>query len=275
LYRLLSPIKTIDILLYLLTVLVFTSPAHGIQITVATGVNDDPPYVYGDSQIATLYPGITIEILQLIEKKYDIQFVIRKLPWTRVMAMVKDNSLDGGFHFSYKSPRKSFIAYPIPSGKSEPDPKYSISNRSYSLYRLKGQPIHWNGQQFISNTTLPLNIAAIRGSSITQDIIELGHRLTAVSNDQQLPGLLLARRVDIFVALENMLDPKIKILAPKDRVLIEKTFPPVVNKPYYIAFSKRFYGKHKEIAWYIWKTIQHIKENGELDDIYTRYSNRK
>lgn len=274
-YRLLSPIKTIDILLYLLTVLVFTSPAHCIQITVATGVNDDPPYVYGDSQIATLYPGITIEILKLIEAKYDIQFIVKKLPWKRVVAKVKDNSLDGGFHFSYKPLRKSFVAYPILTGKAVPDPKYSISNRSYSLYRFKGQTIYWNGQQFISNPPHKLNIAAIRGGSITQDIQELGHHLTAVSNDQQLLDLLLARRVDVFVALENMLDPKIRTLAPKSRLLIEKTHPPVVNKPYYIAFSKRFYKEHKEIAWNIWNTIQHIKQSGKLDDIYTRYSNRK
>jgi len=257
------------------TTVLFTCQAFAIQVTVATGVNDDPPYVYGDTKISDTFPGVTIEILKLIEAKFDIQFIIRKLPWTRVVAMVKDNSLDGGFHFSYKPPRKSFIVYPIPPGKKVPDPKYSISSRSYSLYRLRGQAIHWNGQQFINNTARPLNIAAVRGGSITQDIVELGHQLTAVSNDQQLPNLLLARRVDIFVALENMLDPKIKTLAPKDRVLIEKTVPPVVNKPYYIAFSKRFYGKHKEIAWNIWKTIQHIKENGALDDIYTRYSNRK
>jgi len=99
------------------TTVLFTCQAFAIQVTVATGVNDDPPYVYGGTKISDTFPGATIEILKLIEAKFDIQFIIRKLPWTRVVAMVKDNSLDGGFHFSYKPPRKSFIVYPIPRAK--------------------------------------------------------------------------------------------------------------------------------------------------------------
>ena len=259
---------------FLISIL-FSPHASAIQVTVATGVNDDPPFVNGDTQIADTFPGITIEILRVIEAKYDIQFIIKKVPWKRVVAKVRDNTLDGGFHFSYKPKRKSFIAYPILNGKDMPDPKYSISNRSYVLYRLKGQSTHWNGQKIISNKPDTLNIAAIRGGSITQDIKALGHHLNEVSNDQQLLDLLIAGRVDIFVALENMLDPKIQTLTPKVRLLIEKTLPPVVNKPYYIAFSKRFYREHREVAWKIWNTIHHIKENGQLNRIYSRYSNRK
>ncbi len=258
----------------LLAVLLLAVNSRAIEIKVATGVNGDPPYVYGDTEISTSYPGVTIDILRLIETKYDIKFIITKLPWKRVVAKVKDNQLDGGFHFSFKQKRKSFVAYPIKVGQTEPAPKYSISNRSYTLYRLQGQSIHWSGQKIIWPEARNLTVAAIRGGSIIEDLKAAGHEVLEVSNDLQLINLLLSQRVHSFVALENMIDPKIQNLPSTQRVLIEKSLPAIVNKPYYIAFSKKFYQEHKGLAWKIWQTIEEIKTNGELQKIYSRYSNK-
>ena len=116
---------------------------------VATGVNHDPPYVYGDEEISAEFPGVTIDVLRLIEAKSDIKFIVKKRPWKRVVVEIKRNKLDGGFHFSFKEERRSFVAYPIPEGEILPDPKYSISNRSYVIYRLKGRSVHWNGKQIV------------------------------------------------------------------------------------------------------------------------------
>ncbi|MEH6345974.1 MAG: transporter substrate-binding domain-containing protein [Bermanella sp.] len=118
----------------------------------------------------------------------------------------------------------------------------------------------------------PLKIAVIRGSSITQDIISMGHNLSELNNDVQLMKLLLTKRVHAFVALENMLDPKIAKLAFNDRKEIEKTALPMVRKDYYIGFSKKFYEKNETTAWLIWLTIKHIKENGEMTEIFAKYS---
>lgn len=220
------------------------------------------------------YPGITIEVLRLIEAKTDIKFIIQKRPWKRVVKEVRENHLDGGFHFSFKEERKSFVAYPIPEGKTVPDIKYSISNRSYLLYRLKGQAIHWDGKQVVMDTKGEISIGAIRGGSITDDIKQLGYKLHEVRTDQQLVMILLAKRVNAIIGLENMIDAKIKTLDLNGREQFEKTLPAMVSKPYYIAFSKKFYLRNSEKAWSVWKNIDHIKQHGELQKLYEKYSNK-
>jgi len=258
--------------LYVFLLFNFSFFAHSIEITVATGINDDPPYVYGDKKIIEDYPGVTIEILQLIEKKTNITFIIKKLPWKRVVYEVKINKLDGGFHFSFKEDRKSFVAYPITKGKKSANPKYSISNRSYVLYKLKEEKLQWDGKQIIMSPKT--SIGVIRGSSIIDTIITLGYKPFEVNTDLQLIKGLIKQRYSAFIALENMLDPKIKSLQLIKKISIEKLSPAVVSKPYYISFSKKFYQDHSKIAWEIWNTIELIKKSGELDKIFMKYSNK-
>ncbi|NRB41432.1 MAG: transporter substrate-binding domain-containing protein [Pseudomonadales bacterium] len=245
-----------------------------MDVVVATGENQDPPFVYGDKQLIDDYPGVTIDILRFIESKSDMAFIIEKYPWRRVVHFVKNNQIDGGFHFSYKEKRKSFVAYPIRDGEALPDVKYSISNRSYSLYRLKGQDIHWDGKKIVGDSKNALIIGAIRGGSITEDLKKKGYTLNEVSTDQQLIQLLLSKRIHAFVALDNMLDAKIELLEGSNKTQIEKTFPAVVNKPYYIAFSKKFYRDNPDKAWKVWEMISELKESGGLKEIYSKYVGR-
>ncbi len=259
---------------YFMIFALFASYVEATEVVVATGINTDPPYVYGDEEISNEFPGVTIDVLRLIEAKTGIKFIIQKRPWKRVVHEVRNNNLDGGFHFSFKEERRSFVAFPIPNGELLPDPKYSISNRSYVIYRLKGQSIHWDGKQIVLNSKDENIIGAIRGGSITGDIKKLGHELREVRSDEQLVKLLLAKRIDAFIGLENMIDAKIKTLEPKERMLIEKSLSVVVNKPYYLAFSKKFYRETPQMAWEIWRQIEHIKKSGELQKIFSRYIDR-
>lgn len=257
----------------LAAVLLLALPVSALELTIATGVNDDPPYVYGDEKISANYPGVTIDILKLIEQKTDVRFKILKQPWARVVESVKANRLDGGFHFSYKDERKSFVAYPIKKGETLPDPKYSISHRSYSLYKLKGAPIRWTGERIVKDSKEPIHIGVIRGGSIAANMRKRGHPLLEVDRDAQLVKLLLAKRIDGLVGLENMIDAELRSLESKQRKVIEKTSPAIVSKPYYIAFSKKFYRENPELAWEIWEVIDRIRNNGELAGIYSRYNN--
>jgi len=244
------------------------------EVRLATGINTDPPFVYGDFDISSEYPGITIEILKLVEKKTEIKFIIDKRPWARVVKDVKSNELDGGFHFSFKEERRSFVSYPIEKGKEIPDIDYSISNRSYVLYKLKDDTIRWNGESIVHDLNRPVEVTAIRGGSITGDLKKQGYNLLEANADGQMLKLLLLSRVDAIVGLENMIDAKIETLTPDQQKLIAKTSPEIVNKPYYVAFSKKFYQNHPQTAWTIWETIKLIKSSGELSEIVKRYSDR-
>ena len=128
-------------LISLASIFLFSSYAKAIEVKLATGINHDPPYVYGNTTFSEEHPGVTIDILRLIEKKSKITFKLRKVPWKRVVFEVRNNRFDGGFHFSFKEKRLSFVAYPIPKGMKYPDPRYSISARSYIIYKLLGSPL--------------------------------------------------------------------------------------------------------------------------------------
>lgn len=257
-----------------LIVLLLMSSLGAKEVTLAAGVNENPPYVYGRNHVLTEFPGVTIDILRLIESKEDVKFIIKRHPWKRVVNEVKKNEIDGGFHFSFKESRRPFVAYPILEGSLLPDPKYSIASRSFVIYRLKGKSVCWNGEKIVLDSQEANVIAAIRGGSIIDEIKNKDYKLLEVNADNQLIQMLLAKRIDAFVALENMIDPKIKVLGLKDRLLIEKSLPVVVNKPYYIAFSKKFYRENPKLVWRIWTIIDEIKRNGELDKIFAKYIDR-
>ena len=243
-------------------------------VSLATGINTDPPFVYGDHEISSKYPGITIDILKLIEKRTDILFTIDKLPWVRVVRDVRENVLDGGFHFSFKEKRRSFVSYPILKDNATPDPIYSISDRSYVLYRRVGEAVKWDGQKVILHLNGNATLGAIRGGSIIETLKKGDHDLIEANTDDQLIKLLLFKRVDAIVGLENMLDAKIATLKADSQSKIEKTSLPVVTKPYYIAFSKDFYKTKPDLAWKVWNEIKALKESGEMNDLFKRYVGR-
>lgn len=251
--------------------LLFTSNSEGVVVTLATGINNDAPYVYGDRAIPEKRAGITIDVLKFIEKKLDVNFVIKKRPWKRVVEEVRNNKLDGGFHFSFKEKRKSFVAFPIPKGALLPEVKYSISNRSYFLYKLKLRPVYWDGGSIVMRPNQGMTIGAIRGGSIVEKLKKLGYEVFEVSTDNQLLQLLLQGRVQAIAAIKNMIDTKISALSKLDRDKIVKLDPAIVNKPYYIGFSKKFITSNFELAWKIWNLIDQMKKSGEMRIIINKY----
>lgn len=249
-----------------------------IEVVIATGVNTDPPYVYGNEIIEDReFPGITIEVLKMIEEKTDIHFIIKKMPWSRVVYSVKKNELDGGFHFSYKPERSSFVAYPIHKDDDLPDPRYSLHDRSYFLYSLNDEYADGLARERLSNKKRLSNqggrllVGVIRGSSISSHLVKLGYDLEEVSHDLQLPMLLLKGRIDAYAGLQNMHDAKLEMLEPELRSAIKKAPQELSRKPYYIVFSKKFYQNNTAIVWEIWNVISEIKHSGELNDLYLKY----
>jgi len=139
---------------------------------------------------------------------------------------------------------------------------YKLKTSSFSLDRIKTN----NSQKKLNS------IAIIRGGSIIDKARNLGLHINEVSTDTQLINLLQSKRVQAIIGLENMLDAKIKSLKKSEQLLIEKVLPPIISKPYYIGFSKKFYNEHPKISWDIWNSINELKENGKVLDLFEKYS---
>nr|WP_246454924.1 transporter substrate-binding domain-containing protein [Thalassotalea piscium] len=251
--------------------MLFSSSIYGESVTLGTGVNADPPFVYGEGNIISTKPGLTIELFKLIEKKFGIEIIIVKRPWARVLNEIKANELDGGFHFSFNKKRIPFYAFPINKKQDLPSKEFSLSQRVDTLYTLKGAEIHWNGETLVNSTSELLNVAVIRGGAISHKLKQKHLKLYQVSNDTQLLKLLLSRRVDAIIGLENMVDAKIQQLEVNQQSIIEKSSAISKVEPYYLVFSKKFYQEKPETAWKIWEAIELIKQSEEYLRIVESY----
>lgn len=240
-------------------------------ITIATGVNSDPPFVYGDYTINWDHPGITIEILQQIEQRLGIRFTIAKHPWVRVVDEVRGNLIDGGVHFSFQPARTSFVAYPIREGEVAPDPQYSISSRSYRLYQMNTGSLSWDGSSLGGVPGSSARVGYIKGGSVYKVLRDQDITLVALSTDWQLVQMLISGRIDAIVALENMVESHIQRLSTPQQLRIRKEKLPVLHQAYYIGFSRQFFVENQELVWSIWNEIALMKESGFVSALFEKY----
>ena len=54
---------------------------------------------------------------------------------------------------------------------------------------------------------------------------------------------------------------------------IEKIYPPIMTKSYYLLFSKQFYHENSVLAERIWSEMKAMRENGQYEEIAARYRN--
>ena len=76
------------------------------------------PRILGDgTSIDWSKPGLTLELLKMVEKQVNVQFQFKRMPWKRCLYMVENGLADAAFHASYKLDRAKYGAYPFRDGK--------------------------------------------------------------------------------------------------------------------------------------------------------------
>ena len=261
-------ISKIKISLIILSLLILTTDlwANPKKITFACNRDPNPPYVMGSGgDIDLNKPGITLEVLHLLEKSLNLEIHFEHVPAARIFAWIENNKVDGGFHFSFKTKRAKSIAYPMKDGKVDPDKRLMAMN--YFLYKLKNSQLKWNGVKF---QNLKGKIGANLGFSIVGDLKKMGvdvHEGTLTIN---LMRMLIKKRINGVVTIETLGDFSIKS-HPKEFVNVVKVSPPVKKKNYYLALSYQFVKKHPTLAENIWNEIMKIRESGKFEEIEKKY----
>lgn len=214
--------------------------------------NDSWPWLLKDRV------GVTTQHLKLVEKKLGLSMEITPLPWKRCMAELKSGNMDGAFKISYSAARAAEIGtYPMQGDK--PDASKRLLTDSYSLYRLKGSNVSWDGKTLNANGP----IGAQTGFSIVEQLKALG---ATVDEGGRAPGnhlqkLLLGRLA--AVALQSDEGDMNIISNPEFRGKIEKVVPVLVEKPYFLIFSRQFYAHHPGYAQQVWDAIEVVRESAE------------
>ena len=226
---------------------------------------ESPPRYLGEgTTIPKDRPGLTIELLRLVEKRTGVRFELQRVPWARSLYLLETNQVDGVFHMSYLPERTRFVAYPMKDG--QPDRARSIFTQSYYLYARKGSRMTWDGQKLSAEGP----IGTTRGYSVARRLEELGAR---VEQENDLPGSLrkvLAGRLDAYAELENM---AAGVLArhPDEMREIVKLTPALRTEPYYLVLSKGFQARDPALAERIWDAIAEARLTPQYLELEKKY----
>lgn len=251
-------------LLFPTSVVRAAEPAKEVVLGFETEHN--PPRALGHGTIvAGERPGTTLELLRLVGKRLGITFQYRRMPWKRMLYLMEIDELDGIFHASFKEQRLKIGVYPLRG--DEPDPERSLFTQSYVFYVLKNAPIDWDGVR-LRGITKP--VAAIDGYSVIDELKRMGLPVEPGKSGPSDLEKLLEGRVAAVAGLESMTDSHIE-QSPAQFAKVVKLSPPIVNKPYYLMFSHRFYRENRGLAEAIWDAIPVVVRTHEYQRIQESY----
>jgi len=227
-------------------------------------VTDDTPGGYyivgGGASFEKEKPGVEIELYRMVAKKLNLDIRFKRLPWKHCLYLIEQNRVDGIFPASFKSERMKIGAYPM-KGKTV-DTSRKTRDNAYYLYKLKKNPIGWNGTAFAHVSG---HVGVPGGWSIAGDLKSKYDFIIEDHINGNTPNLLVHGRLQGYVCLSTVFDAYLN-RQPEAFGSIVKVQPPVSLKPNYLMLSREFVSIHPQLAEKIWDTIREIKKSWE----YTR-----
>jgi len=235
------------------------------KITLVYEIKPNPPFYLGKKMIDWNRPGITLEVIKLLERKLNIEVDFERLPWAIGLEKVKNNEVDGIFHASFKEQRLKVGVYPMRNG--QPDTNRRLMTQSYFLYKRKNSPLQWDGNTF---TNLVGTIGVINDYAVVGDLKDMNIEVEEVSTQLVNLRRLVQGRVAGIAGLELMNDFHINA-RPEEFKEIVKVYPPIAQKPYYLMLSHELVGENPDLAEAIWDAIQDIRVSEEYFQIAKKY----
>jgi len=225
------------------------------KLTIACENKQDFPTIMGNTDtIDAAKPGMGVVAIKMLEKKLGLKIKVVRLPWKRCLLHLEQGKVDGVFTASFKEKRKVHGRYPEKDGAVDVDRRYSSA--SYSLYKMKGSNVGFDGEKFLNITGA---VGAPRGYSIVDDLKKKGLKVDPGPSTEKDFSKMLKGRLQAVAALEMTGD--FYLLSNKDySSKIEKVTPNIVMKPYYFMLSHQFYAKDKALCEKIFDTIAEIRE---------------
>jgi len=221
-------------------------------IRACTENEDSFPWVLKDR------PGLTVQMLRMVEKQVGGKIEVVPLPWKRCLDDIKNGAVDAAFKISYSAARATELGnYPMTADK--PDASKRLLTDSYSLYRVKGTPVEWDGKVLKVVGT----VGAQSGFSVVEQLKTLGAKVDDAtrSADDNLKKLVAGRFVALALQTEEG-DTSVD-RDPEFKGKIERIKPVLVEKPYFLIFSKQFTAKNPAYVQEVWDAIGKVRESTE------------
>jgi len=239
------------------------------KIKFAIGTDDTPgfPYMVGSgSTFNQKKPGIDVELLTIVAKKLNLEVSFERVPWKGCLLYLKQGRFDAIFPASYKEKRRQYGSYPR-TEQGELGENRSLRKISYSLYKLKGSPLSWDGKKL---THLERAIGTTSGWAIADDLINMGVKVELNGNPKYDLLKVISGRIDAAAYHTRTIDSLIEE-NPQKYIKIEKISPPLRTKLYYLMISHQFQQKHPQLTEKIWNQVSEIYNSDIHADLLKKY----
>lgn len=227
------------------------APREGSVLTLCYEDQDSYPWVMEDGS------GLNLQLLRLVEQAQHGQFTFIAVPWKRCLAGLAQGTYDGAFAASYKAERLSLGRYPL-DADGRLDERKRLHTSIYALYRRKGSPVSWNGQEF---RQLQGRIGSLSGFSIVDFIRAQGAEVDETSRDPlALLRMLSHKRIEA-AALQSLRGDFVLQANPDLAAQLEKLELPLEDKAYYLMLSNDYVASNPEQATALWDEIERQRES--------------
>jgi len=248
---------------YILSIVMLVIVAIALNaqsLVFVTQDKPDFPNVMGEGlQFPATNPGVSVELVRLLEKELKLAIEIKRFPWARCLETeLKNGTADGAFIASYKKEREEFGKYPTNADGSV-DTSKRVTTLSYSFFKLKNNAWTWDGKTL---TGLSGSVGVPGGYSIADDLTKMGATVIANGSTELNFRNLLAGRLALVATIDEDGDYILK--KPEFVGKIEKITTPIVSKPYYVMLSKQFVSKNPDLAAKIWNAVATLREKHYL-----------
>ena len=228
-------------------ILFWGNSVYGEKITLA--YVDFPPYEFQENGKAA---GILVTIVETVFKRGNIPLELKFLPFRRAYEYTRKNEIDGLFNFYKTQKRLKFFDY------SE-----AVIKNPLVLFVRKGSGIRFDSLKDLKG----LKVGILRGYTYGTDFDESTLFVKDAGNSHESNFRKLAAvRIDVYPC-----DKLVGIhVAKKMNLMSELEILPVPLKIMdgHIGFTK---GKHQNVINIINKIILEMHQNGEIDQIISRY----
>ena len=225
-------------------------------LQICTGDDESYPWQFNDR------PGVLTHMMRMVEKSVGGKFVIQAKPWKRCLSELNSGQVHAAFKASYSAERAAEGAvYPMVGERLDVDKR--LLTDQYSLFRRKGAAVEWDGKRLIADGIVGAQtgfsvVAQLRGLGASVDD---GTRQASASLQKLLRGRVVA------VALQTQEGDTLVTRNPEFAASIERMQPVLVEKPYFLVFSRSFFAEHEAHARLIWNTIARVRESTQYKNL--------
>ncbi len=228
--------------------------AQSVHLRICNEDADNFPYLVKGGQ------GLDNQQLNLAAKRSGIVLTQVALPWKRCFKELQEGAVDGVAAASFSEERAVFAQYPM-TKNGDLDVSLRLRNDSYSLFRPKDGVAGWDGKRFVQ---LAVPIGTQLGYSVAGDLRKAGVSVDATYYDaKHLMGQLALGRLQMAAMLTKEGDAL--LVHPEFAGKIERISPAFVEKPYFVIFSKRFYGQNKKTVEQFWGSVAAVRETTPVE----------